>query len=182
MPRLSDYFTIGELHQYFELDANIGLFWRTRPEITREDKIFNSQFSGKRAGNLNKSTGYVLITIRKNGKRLVVKEHRIIVSMVRGEMVDDVQIDHVDTNRGNNSVGNLRVATGSQNNCNQGIRSDSTSGAKGVCFAKYAGKWRSIIRLNGKSHHLGYFTEKDDAVEAYNSAALKLHGDFARLE
>ena len=182
MPSVSDHFTVSELYRLFDLNEDVGLFWRVREELCREDKIFNKQFAGRRAGNINKKSGYVQITMRRNGRRFVFKEHRLILCMVTGEIIaDDIQVDHVDLNRSNNAVGNLRCATNSQNNFNQGLRIDNTSGSKGVCYAHYAKKWRAIIRANGKSKHLGYFHRREDAERAYQSASDSLHGEFARL-
>ena len=182
MPSVSDHFTISELRRLFDLNKDIGLFWRVREELRREDKIFNKQFAGRRAGNINKKSGYAQITMRLNGRKFVFKEHRLILCMVIGEIIgDDVQVDHIDLNRSNNAVINLRIATSSQNNFNQGLRVDNTSGSNGVCYANYAQKWRAIIRANGKSKHLGYFYRKEDAERAYQSAADVLHGKFARL-
>ena len=181
MPDIADFFSLDDLNRLFLLDEKVGLYWKAREEVCREDKIFNAQFAGKRAGNQSKTSGYVQITMRRKGKRIVLKEHRLVYSMFCHQIIsEDLHIDHVDGNRSNNSVLNLRAATASENNCNTGIRSDNSSGHKGVCFAKYAGKWRAIIRFAGKSVHLGYFSSKEDARLAYAAAAEKMHGQFAR--
>jgi hypothetical protein len=77
---------------------------------------------------------------------------------------------------------NLRVATRSQNQTNRKRQSNNTSGYKGVCFFKPTGRWMAYINVNGKRKHLGYFATKEEAYAAYCVAALKYHGEFARLK
>ena len=90
-------------------------------------------------------------------------------------------IDHVDGNTLNNQKSNLRICTQSQNCRNQKIGKSNTSGYKGVSYNKGQGKYNSRIKFNKKSIHLGCFVNLKDAARAYNSAAVKYHGEFAKL-
>lgn len=101
--------------------------------------------------------------------------HRVILNPPRG-----VQIDHRDGNGLNNTRGNLRMCTQSQNNQNQ-VSARGSSSFKGVCWHRAAGKWEAHIRQHGRRHHLGLFVSEMDAARAYNAAAVQCFGDFARL-
>ena len=87
-------------------------------------------------------------------------------------------IDHINGDKLDNRIENLRAATHSQNCMNRCQRSDNKSGVKGVRLKK--GKWYGSIVLNGKTHSAGYFTEKEDAAAAVDKLRKELHGEFAR--
>ena len=106
-----------------------------------------------------------------------IRMHRIIL----GDILDGFQPDHVDRDGLNNQRSNLRLATTSQNHMNRELRSDNTSGFKGVSWHKYNKKWRALIGVNGRVIHLGYFDDMRVAARAYNQAALEHFGDFAVL-
>lgn len=87
-------------------------------------------------------------------------------------------IDHINLDRADNRITNLRDCTQSQNMGNRRPQSNNTSGFKGVSYSKVAKKWSAT--LQGK--HLGLFVTPDDAHDAYRAAALQLFGEFARFE
>jgi hypothetical protein len=80
----------------------------------------------------------------------------------------------------NNRRNNLRIATTSQNNHNAVVRIDSITGCKGVQWYPRYDKWVARIQVNGQRINLGYFISKEEAKQAYDVAALKYHGEFAR--
>ena len=90
-------------------------------------------------------------------------------------------VDHKDGNTLNNRKNNLRQCTTQENFFNQKLRSNNVSGFKGVHWDKQLGKWRARIKVNYIGKHLGCFVNKEDAAVAYNNAALKNYGEFARL-
>jgi hypothetical protein len=90
-----------------------------------------------------------------------------------------VLVDHKDRNGLNNTRSNLRICTKGQNQRNQGIRRDNTSGFKGVC--RHRARWEAKIMLNGVKKHLGTFDTPEEAAKAYDKAARELHGEFAYL-
>ena len=104
-------------------------------------------------------------------KHLVVYMHKLLTGWPL--------VDHIDGNGLNNQRSNLRAATNSQNLRNSGPRGGSSQ-FKGV-FRYRNGRWQSSIMVDGKSTHLGYFVEEVEAALAYDAAALRLHGPFARL-
>jgi len=83
-------------------------------------------------------------------------------------------IDHVNRVPADNRIVNLRIVTPSQNQQNRTIQSNSTSKMKGVTLHQ-CGKWVAQIWNEGKKENLGMFINKDDAYDAYVSAAKRLH-------
>jgi hypothetical protein len=110
-----------------------------------------------------------------SGGRTQVLMHRQIVNAGVGW-----EVDHIDRNGLNNQRSNLRLCTKSQNQHNANMRSDNTSGFKGVSRAKGARSWQARIRVDGKLIHLGSFSEKSEAAKAYDEVARKYFGEFAR--
>lgn len=91
-------------------------------------------------------------------------------------------VDHINTDSLDNRKANLRLATHSQNSCNsRRDKSNTYSRFRGVSFSKRKGKWFAAIRVNGKKTWLGYFANEEDAAKAYDEAAQKYHGEFARV-
>lgn len=121
-------------------------------------------------------TSYAYADIRKSGRRITVKMHRLILNAPPG-----VQVDHVDGNGLNNVRSNIRLATPSQNTGNRRLSVCNTTGYKGVSWDKGTGKWRARIKLNDKERHLGLFNDPWEAAQAYNHAALEQWGEFAYL-
>jgi len=100
--------------------------------------------------------------------------HEMIIPCPKGMMRD-----HIDGNRLNNCRSNLRIVTHQQNNQNRGIGKRNTSGYKGI-FLEAKRWWRAFITVNGKKTHLGYYPTAEDAARAYDEAAKKYYGEYAR--
>lgn len=101
--------------------------------------------------------------------------HRIIFGTEQG-----FSTDHISGNGLDNRKQNLRQVTHQQNICNQG----SVTGAsqyKGVNFNKAANKWEARISVNGERKALGCYLTELEAATAYDTAAIEMHGEFARL-
>ena len=97
--------------------------------------------------------------------------------MLKGSLPE--QIDHIDGNRSNNRIENLRPANSSQNACNRKKSSINTSGIKGVHWHKQSKKWRARIKLLTKDVSLGLFQTIDDAKNAIENERNKLHSCFS---
>jgi hypothetical protein len=109
--------------------------------------------------------------------------HRVILSRMLGrELSHFEQVDHKDNNGLNNRRSNLRLATGTQNNANQSLQRNNTSGYKGVTYRKDTGKWVAQTKVNGKRIGLGCFNSPEEAHRAYCEKMKELHGDFFRSE
>lgn len=90
------------------------------------------------------------------------------------------EVDHMNGNRWDNRMVNLRDASRTQNLANAGLRSDNTSGHKGVTWYKSRHLWMAQLNINRRHICLGYFADKDAAIAAYAEAARRYFGDFAR--
>jgi hypothetical protein len=109
------------------------------------------------------------------GNRTILM-HRFIMEAPKG-----MEIDHWDLEKLNNQQCNLRICTRKENARNQGKNKANTSGYKCVYWYGKYGKWVTQIRINNKQITLGYFQNIHDAAKAYNEAAIKHYGEFARL-
>lgn len=92
-----------------------------------------------------------------------------------------MQIDHIDLNPFNNAISNLREATFSQNNANRKVRSDSSSGVKGVAWHAHNKKWIVRVSCNKKRVYQAYFDDLNDAALAYQREATRAFGQYARV-
>jgi hypothetical protein len=132
--------------------------------------------AGAVAGTRNRINGYTCVSI-KHG---LYKTHRIVWCWITGTDPSSLQIDHIDGNRSNNTIHNLRLATEAENSCNSKLRTDNRSGVKGVEL-RSSGKYRARVVKNNKHYYLGTFDTAEQAGAAYAVAAAKLHGEFARV-
>jgi len=107
----------------------------------------------------------------------MVSMHRQIMNSPAGLLVDHRNLDGLDNRRDN-----LRLATYCQNNCNIKIsKAGCSSQYRGVHWDKQVKRWRAHLQSDGKHIGLGYFDSEIAAARAYDAAAKKYHGEFARL-
>ena len=90
-------------------------------------------------------------------------------------------IDHINGNKFDNRICNLRLATIKENNANRSSKAGSSSIYKGVSFDSSRGKWISSIQIDGKTKHIGRFDNEREAAVAYDLESFKVYGAFARL-
>ena len=115
----------------------------------------------------------------RHGPTKPIYMHRIILE--RMGFKDFERTDHKNLNGLDNYRRNLRPATTQQNGQNRTQQINNKSGIKGVSWRKDRSKWRATIKINGKQTHLGYFNDPLIAARAYNRAAKRYHGKFARV-
>ena len=149
------------------------------------DNYLVSNFGNVKNSKTNKilkpgthTQGYKQINLCKKGKVKMFKVHRLVGKAFLENPDEKPMIDHIDENKSNNNVKNIRWATSSDNGCNQGKRMNNTSGYKGVSFNKPSNKYLARININGKLKHLGLFETAEEASVAYEAKAKEIHGEF----
>lgn len=107
------------------------------------------------------------------------RSHRLMWLYVYGSF-PPTSLDHIDGDKLNNRVSNLRLCGHAENSRNVGIFKSNTSGFKGVSFNKQTNKWVAQATLNNMLHYLGLFYTPEEASEAYQKFAREHHGEFYR--
>ncbi len=168
-----DVLTKDHLHKVFEYrDGVIVRRWDEK-----KSHRINYRFAGKEAGAVAK-VGYRLISIGKFREYA----HRIVWIMHNGAIPYQYEIDHVNGDKLDNRIENLRLATRGQNSMNKVAQINNTSGCKGVVWDSSIHRWRARLQKDGRMKYLGIYSDKSDAITAVMRAIHVEHGDFARLE
>jgi hypothetical protein len=154
-------------------EPSTGLFvWQERPlsQFLTENhyKIWHSRFVGKPAFTTKAKGGY--LSGRINSKTMMA--HNVAWIWVYGAYPVH-RLDHINRDRSDNRIENLRDVPHSENMKNAGISSANTSGRTGVSFNAAAGKWIASIKVDGVQRHLGRFSEIEPAIHARISAERK---------
>lgn len=160
-------FSRAFLASLFEYDADSGT-------LVRKISTSANAKAGAVVGSLD-GKGYLHVSIYKRFVRI----HRIVYFLHTGEVPK--QIDHVDRNRTNNRVENLRPCDEHRNAGNTGMYKHNTSGYRGVSFNTKRRRWCAQIKKFGKQTPLGDFATKEEAALRYNEAAREHFGEFATL-
>lgn len=158
--------TAETVRAWFEYDAERGIL---RPRTYRKDAPERPPL-----GFLNRG-GYRVW--RHNGTLHQV--HRVIWLFVHGRWPEG-QIDHINGDKRDNRIANLRLATAQQNRANVSAQTNGTSGFKGVSWCKGDQRWHARIMADGKRYFLGGYITAEEAARAYDDRAIALHGSFAR--
>ena len=175
-PRISP----AQVRELLDYDPSTGVFvWKHRgskwfPGDEHHRKIWNNRFAGKVAGN-NRKDGYTVVVI--NYVRYTA--HRLAWAHVYGEWPKN-EIDHIDGDRSNTRIANLRdvVRRVNQENLKRS-RGETKSGLLGVTWDKKKNKWFARIKAGGRARFLGYFSDPNKAHEVYLKAKVVLHEGYA---
>lgn len=159
--------TVEALKEVLHYDPESGV-WRWARDVGYKVK------AGQIAGRGAHKSGYRQISV---GGRLYLS-HRLAWMYMTGVWPEHT-VDHVDGVPGNDRWSNLRAATAAQNRRNSRVRSDSTTGVRGVALDR--GRYRSRIFFQGKNIMLGSFGTLDEAREARCSAEALYFGEFSSL-
>ena len=150
-----------EPHNHFDYHSDGQLTWKEgRPGVRK----------GSVAGCL--SNGYIAIGVN----RKVYYAHRIIFEMVHGYVPSE--IDHINGDRTDNRIENLRECSSSQNQMNRKTPTHNTSGHKNVRLDKRSGKWFAQVKRRGKVT-TRVAKSKEDAIDLAEELRQELHGDYA---
>lgn len=115
------------------------------------------------------SHGYAVRQVKVGGKRNNTYLHHLVLPAKKG-----FDIDHINRNKLDNRLKNLRYVTRSQNIYNMGLKTNNTSGHKGVTWDKRRNKWRAYIGGSVARKELGSFKNKSDAIKARKNAEKDL--------
>lgn len=161
----------------FWLERDVDWFTDGKHPAERRANIWNARYAGKEAFTACNSEGY------RFGKVLndPYKSHRVAWAVFRGEWPPE-EIDHINGDRGDNRIVNLRAVTRLENHRNKKKPKNNTSGVIGVSFRKRDQKWKAQIMVKGKHLHLGCFANKADAIAARKAAEVKygFHANHGR--
>lgn len=161
--------TLAEVKDRLEYSPETGVFrWRRGgPHVS----------AGMVAG-AKSSKGYIRVKFNS----FPYPAHRLAWLYVYGEW-PAAQIDHIDGDKSNNRISNLRLATPAQNSWNQAKRKNNTSGYKGVRWnsSNPRKSWLAAIGHQNRKISLGRYSTKEEAHHAYCVAAQKFHGEFANV-
>jgi hypothetical protein len=156
--------TVERLRSLFNYDQHIGVFTR-RVAVGRHGRHKALHKAGTK-----QNFGYIVIAV--DHRRYVA--HRLAWLYVYGVWPSD-DVDHINGDKSDNRIFNLRLATRAQNMQNVAKHKHNKSGAKGVSWMNTRSKWRAYIFVGYKQIHLGLFSSFNRAVEARKLAEQTYH-------
>ena len=156
---------IEELKELLHYEPDTGLFrWKVgRNWIAKVNSV---------AGTSD-SEGYIIIKLNQR----FIKAHRLAWALYHNQDPGSMQIDHIDQNKSNNKIVNLRLANPGPNSAYAGPQKNNKLGVKGVYFVD--GKFEVSCKKNRKNYYLGRYDTIKEASNVYWAAAEELHGEFA---
>ena len=160
-----------DIKRLFSFD-NGKYYWQPRPlsdfKTASAHAAWNTKYAGMEAMGKTYGDGYKHVGINHKDYRA----HRVIWAFHYGEWPAD-QIDHIDGDRGNNDLANLRDVTSAENGRNQRRRSTNASGHMGVHWNKKCGKWHVQLSTGGVKRYFGLFDDLEEAVAARTKANIE---------
>jgi hypothetical protein len=155
---------------YCKIPLTQGRFAKVDPA----DYVWLSQF--RWCCKVGPDRCYAVRTVQIHGRSKRIFMHRQIMNTPPGLVCDHENHDGLDNRRKN-----CRNCTTAQNNANRRKNPRATSQYLGVSRDNRRNKWTAHIKKNGKQHTLGQFDAEESAAQAYDRAAVILHGPFAAL-
>jgi hypothetical protein len=154
------------LKERLDYDPETGVFvWKPIMVRKHQDKMWNTRYAGKVAGKRD-PRGYVRIGINQ----INYWAHRLAWAYTHGSLPTNAEIDHINRNKSDNRLANLRISNTWQNGRNKSLPSNNSSGICGVYWTLSEKKWVAGIRVNNRHIALGRFERKEDAAEARKAA------------
>ena len=155
---------IEELREFLYYEPDTGLFrWKIARSGVRVDSV----------AGCTDVKGYIVIMINYR----FYKAHRLAWALYYNQDPGNMEIDHIDQNKSNNKIVNLRLANRGPNKAYAGPQKNNKLGVKGVYYVE--GKFVACIKKNKKKYHLGFYGTIEEASNVYWAAAEELHGEFA---
>lgn len=157
--------------------SKCGRVWSHDREVP-DSRGWVRRIQGKWTKLVQEGSGYLKVTLSKNNVSERCRIHRL-VALAFFEL-EGLQVDHINGDRADNRVENLRAATRRQNAYNRGADRVSTSRFKGVSWNREKRKWEVKLRIDGRNRTLGRYDTEEDAAVAYDRRACEIHGEFFR--
>lgn len=168
---VNDKVTADYIRSIFDYDPDTGeLIWKYN---ANKRANWNTRYAGTSVGGLD-AHGYLHCSITFNNNKYYYKVHRLIWLYVTGKWPKE-QIDHINNDKTDNRIANLREATCIQNNCNKPGRTKY----KGVTFNGWS--YVAKIGYSGKYFYIGSYNTPEEAHEAYKIRAKQLHKEFVQV-
>jgi hypothetical protein len=152
-----------------------NLILRSGVSVIVDDDVFEeiSTYTWRLDG-----AGYPYRSWLKKGEYGCISLHRQLMGLARG---DKREVDHINGNKLDNRIENLRICTRAENQRNVRMIRSNKSGFKGVAKHQKSERWRAQIQVNKKQIFLGIFDTPEEASAAYVEAAMKYFGQFANI-
>ena len=151
--------TYEEAKELFHYEPSSG-------KLIRRVTTSNRAIAGTEVANGASNGKYKFVHYKK--KAYLV--HRICMLLAYGECPDNVQVDHISHDRGDNRLCNLRFVSNAENSKNHSFNKNNSSGITGVYYNKDKRKYQAYIMLNFKSKYIGRYDTLEDAARARKSA------------
>lgn len=165
---------VSEIFRLLRYDGETLMWNDRRRSDFISDCSFNrwhSLYANKPAGSKT-SKGYLMFSVTLSGKKYYMLNHRAIWVLSYGSY-PEINIDHINHNKTDNRLCNLRLVDSVGNGRNVGINRNNGSGFNGVSFNKNSGRFVAYLNVNKKRKHLGTFDTFEEAVLARKSANKK---------
>ena len=130
--------------------------------VSNFGNVINNKTGRVLKPRIDNSIGYYYVILCSDGNRYNKRIHKLVAEYFIANPYNKQCVDHIDNDRLNNNVSNLRWATLKENQMNRQINSNNSSNHKGVTFDKQSNKWMAYIDINGKQQYLGRFDKIED--------------------
>lgn len=165
-------YTQAQLRELFTYNSSTGQLYANKAAGN------NNYKPGRKIGKASKRFGYVRVTIEHTYTRVLA--HRLIWFLVHGKLPQF--LDHIDGDKANNILSNLRPATYSQNVYNTGARITNKCRYKNIYLCKYTNKYRVRVGVNGRYIEGGRYRDLKDAIEVRDKLLKKYHKEYANFK
>ena len=149
--------------------SNFGRVWSLKKK--KEGGILHWRING---------CGYASACLQVCGNIKTIQIHRLVMMAFSDKYSDKFIVGHINGNKLDNRLVNLRLTNYNGNSQNRKGKKNTSSIYKGVWFHKANGKWRTAIKINGDSIFLGSYNVEKKAALAYDNAAIKYFGEYAK--
>ena len=146
-------------------------------EVSNFGRIRNIKTGRVLKPKINKQ-GYYQISLSSDGIQYTKYVHHLVGTMFMPNPENKKIIGHIDNNRLNNNIENLRMVSHQENCMTRKLSSRNTSNYKGISYDNQRKKWKAAIQINGKEYNLGRFDNIEDAVNCRVKKAQELFGEY----